>query len=156
MPPEDQGARGPEDNSSSPLDSRFSTSGDSIDNAAQASGEIEPHQDLGHRPGNREASTELEKEASDRLSAYWQANSLQNPLSEDAKHLIKMSWRPGTESSYKSNWRRWIRYAREHGIEEIAPSLDQVIEYLTLFNEVFNYKLSLLYSVWYFAPSRGV
>ena len=51
MPPEDQGARGPEDNSSSPLDSRFSTSGDSIDNAAQASGEIEPHQDLGHRPG---------------------------------------------------------------------------------------------------------
>ena len=137
---EDQRAGGSEDNNDITLGSRFSSPGNSTGNEDQSASETGPLQVPDHRPSDGTAPEGVEEEAADRMSAYWQANNLQKPLSGDAKHLIEMSWRPGTESSYKSNWKRWCRYAREHGVQEITPSLDQVIEYLTfLFNEGLQY-----------------
>ena len=59
---------------------------------------------------------------------------------EELHGAVRAGWQPGTESSYKLCWRRWCRYAQNHGVEELAPSLNQVIKYLTcLFNKGLEY-----------------
>ena len=140
MSPEDQGAGGQKDHNHHPLAATGPTPRDSTGDVLGAPSEAGPSQGSGDGPGNRLGPQRMEHHAIDCLSAYWESSSLQGPLSSDARCLIEMSWQPGTESSNKSCWRRWCRYARSHGVEELAPSLAQVIEYLTcLYNEGLKY-----------------
>ena len=89
---------------------------------------------------NREAAGEGIIDTSKRVAAFWRTSKLQAPLSGEARHLIESSWSSGTEGSYGSNWRGWCRYARSRNIEELSPTLGEVIEFLTsLFNDGLKY-----------------
>ena len=52
-------------------------------------------------------------------------------LSDEALQIIIASWRPGTEKSYSSAWKKWSCWCSQRGIDPFPDSVTPVVEFLT-------------------------
>ena len=94
--------------------------------------EAEEQQHIGGEHDHRGASADDEEVKTGRCADYWTIRPENKGLSRCARKLIGASWRPGTECRYSTAWRRWLRYCKSSpGLLSTAPSVNQVIEYLT-------------------------
>ncbi|CAC5406722.1 unnamed protein product [Mytilus coruscus] len=62
-------------------------------------------------------------------------------LSKAAAELHEKAWRPGTQFSYKSSWRKWVSWCNEQSVNPFQAPLATVIEFLTkLFKDGLQYR----------------
>ena len=56
-------------------------------------------------------------------------------FSESATNIITYSWRTGTKKQYKTYLQRWIQFCNKRKIDPVSPTVNTVIEFLTILYE---------------------
>ena len=56
-------------------------------------------------------------------------------FSESATNIITYSWRTGTKKHYKTYLERWIQFCSKRKIDPVSPTVNTVIEFLTMLYE---------------------
>ena len=93
--------------------------------------EVTTQEGFGGRPLFKQHSTEYSSNKTSRCSSFWKEWGLEGTLSKETKDLVEGSWRNRTELQYGSAWRQWLKYCDDKRISSSAPSLKDVMEYLT-------------------------
>ena len=93
--------------------------------------EIAIQEGSGRRPGFKQGSYEYHGNEISRCSTFWNEWGIGGTLSQETKNLVEASWRDRTELQYRCAWRQWLKYCNEKGLSSSAPSLTDVMEYLT-------------------------
>ena len=93
--------------------------------------EVTTQERLGGRPRFKQYSSEYSSNKTSRCSSFWKEWGIGGTLSKETKDLVEGSWRNRTELQYGSAWRQWLKYCDDKRISSSAPSLTDVMEYLT-------------------------
>ena len=92
------------------------------------------------QPEDLEAPTEHKQVNSSRLAAVRQCFS-KYQISERVSKIVFVSWHSGTESQYKSCWRKWHSWCMEWEINPVSCNLNFVLEFLTdLYYQNYQYR----------------
>ena len=79
-------------------------------------------------------SSTLEPDNSDSMSCI--RKSYENKgFSRKTSKILIASWRPGTRKQYQTSIRKWISYCSQREIDELYPSVNHVLDFLTYLYE---------------------